>query len=195
MQDSGQRRIYQIPCRRLQMLIYDFFAPHFSLPYRCSSQFRFAFRLFPRFFSFLRSSPNAFPALRAPGRDAIPEKKVWRNTRARAFPFIRSAIDRVLRKSWNRDLRASLSLPRVVLFGLFVRSSSSRFADWSDRRARFVTSTPFRRPEETRMLGESLEGRAKRATMLVRRGGEETTTTTTKRDEAMGNGARVLRGS
>lgn len=106
MQDNGQRRIYQIPCRRLQMLIYDFFAPRFPLPRRSSSRFRFAFRPFPRFFSFPRSSSNAFPASRAPGRlDAIPEKKVWRNTRARVFPFVRSAIDRVLRKSWNRDLR------------------------------------------------------------------------------------------
>lgn len=166
------------------MLIYDFFAPRFLLPYRCSSQF-------PRFFSFLRSSPNAFPAPRAPGRDAVPEKKVWRNTRARAFPFIRSAIDRVLRKIWNRDLRASLSLPRIVLFGLFVRSSSSRFADSSDRHARFDSSTPFRSPGEPRMLGESLESCAKLGDGARRGEG----TTTTKRDEAMRNGARVLRGS
>lgn len=114
MRDSGQRRIYQIPCRRLQMLIYDFFAPRFPLPRRSSSRFRFAFRPLPRFFSFLRSSSNAFPASRAPGRlDAIPEKKVWRNTRARAFPFVRSAIDP--RASKKLEPRPSRRLYRCLV--------------------------------------------------------------------------------
>lgn len=115
-------------------------------------------------------------------------------------PFLSSVARSIARfeKAGTATFAASLSLPRIVLFGLLdVRSSSCRFADSSDRRARFVSSTPFRRPGEPRMLGESLESGAKRATVLVRRRGEETTTTTTttKRDEAMGNGARVLRGS